>query len=311
MFSCQRSHLLLALLLTTALTMAVGSFAKPNGNGPTAPTSAVVTPIHPHAFGDLQVVASGGSDAAGATVTYQYQWQVLTDAPLATWTDLAGETSSTLSHPLHRDWQYQVLVWSVSGFPAVLSATSLTSNAVTVLNSAPSIPAALDISPAQPFVSDDLLATYAPSTDVDGDTLSYTVQWALSTDGGFTWGAWGNDGLTLTAGSFVRGQTWRARVIASDGTLSSIERVSASVVIGNSLPTTNDTPTILPANPTSSTDLSVSALSGTDADGDEVTFRYQWARRNMNGVKAKGPAWGEWEDGGDTLPYTRLIRGDQ
>ena len=67
----------------------------------------------------------------------------------------------------------------------------MTSDEVTVGNTAPDPPASTAVSPASPLTDDDLTASCTPAADADGDALTYTYEWRKSSDGGSTWGAWG------------------------------------------------------------------------------------------------------------------------
>jgi len=105
------------------------------------------------------------------------------------------------------------------------------SASVTIANSTPSAPTTATVSPTSPVTTDDLTAGASGATDADGDGLSYECQWARSTDGGSTWSSWSWPGTTLANANTTRGERWKARARASDGTATSGWRESGSVTI--------------------------------------------------------------------------------
>lgn len=92
-------------------------------------------------------------------------------------------------------------------------------------------------------------------TDIDGDEITYEYQWARSIDGGATWMAWGNSGATLPATATAKGDSWKVRARAYDGTDYSPWVESAPVTIGNTPPPPPGQVIISPGSPTSADNL--------------------------------------------------------
>lgn len=144
-------------------------------------------------------------------------------------------------------------------------------------NRAPSAPVTVTVTPSSPDAGEDLTASAAGSVDPDGDAVTYEYQWAKSTDGGSTYGAWGNDGETLGNVLTSARDVWKARARATDGTLTSSYTESSAVTVSNTIPTVPTTVEITPSSPNTDDDLVVAASGATDADGDSVSYVYQWA----------------------------------
>ncbi|MGQ9730181.1 MAG: lectin like domain-containing protein [Candidatus Zipacnadales bacterium] len=149
----------------------------------------------------------------------------------------------------------------------------------TSTNREPSAPTEVTISPSAPKTTDNLTATASGSTDPDGDTVTYSYEWCKSTNGGSNWDAWGRAGEVLTSDNTTKGEQWKARARASDGSSYSAWVESSPVTIGNTAPTP-PTVEITPSNPQTTDDLTVSASSSTDPDGDSITYRYRWYLNN-------------------------------
>ena len=77
-------------------------------------------------------------------------------------------------------------------------------------NTPPSEPN-ISISPVAPMAGEDDLVCFGESTDVDGDTLSYTYTWSSGVGASI-------EGDTVPAGDTSGGETWTCTVEVSDGT---------------------------------------------------------------------------------------------
>jgi len=55
----------------------------------------------------------------------------------------------------------------------------------------------------------NLVATASGSTDAEGDTFTYTYEWAKMGVGSSTWDAWGNAGATLGKSKSAKGEKWK------------------------------------------------------------------------------------------------------
>lgn len=144
------------------------------------------------------------------------------------------------------------------------------------LNKAPTAPTKVTVKPTLAFDNTDLVANATGSTDADGDPLSYRYQWWKS-----------SDGTTFTKGPALKvlnraqttvGQTWKVQAWAYDGVARSPKVYSAEVLIRkpNTKPTAPTSVVITPNHPVDDSKLTATASGATDADGDTLTYRYQW-----------------------------------
>ncbi len=137
-------------------------------------------------------------------------------------------------------------------------------------NCAPTAPV-VDITPNNPSTAADLVCTVTTeSTDADGDTVTYTYQWykdgVLQSD---------LNTNTVPAAETAKGQVWRCVVTPNDGTVNG-SSAEDQVTIGNTAPTA-PVASVIPESPDSAADLVCTITTeSTDADGDTVTYTYQW-----------------------------------
>ncbi|MEN6403598.1 MAG: Ig-like domain-containing protein, partial [Armatimonadia bacterium] len=170
---------------------------------------------------------------------------------------------------------------------------------------APTAPAAFAISPASPLTDDALTVSPTGSTDVDGDGLTYQVQWNKSVDGGLTWAGWGYTGNTLSAARTTRGELWQARARAYDGRTYGAFTISDPVTIGNTAPTDPLEVSLTPGDGNLADRLFASAAGSTDADGDAIRYLFVWAR-SLDG----GATWSDWKWDGSVLPPSVVFVAD-
>lgn len=289
----------------------MGAIANGTGGGggtpavPTAPTGVSITNgSKSDTTTDLTAVATGSTCSTPGTITYQYQWARSTDGG-TTWSAW-GWTGATLPSSSLVDGQ----VWKAHACATIdgtnysawkESATCTISSGTATL----AAPTAVSVTPTSPADTDNLTAT-ATGGGKAGSTPSYEYQWAKSTNGGSTWGAWGNSGSILLGSSTTPGDMWKAQARAIDGTNYSAWTASAPVTIAGAGGTVVPPPTsvtITPSNPTDADNLMAGARGGGLVSTD--TYQTQWAR-STNG----GSTWGAWTAGTGTLPASSTFPGD-
>ena len=273
---------------------------------PVSPGKPVITPPTPGTDDDLTATWAAATDADSDTVVYAYQW-------LRNGSVVAGQSGTTSSLTVTlpkaqtaRGQQWSLTVKAQSGSPLLYSAT-MASDQVTVANTAPGAPASATVSPASPKTDDNLTAACGTATDADGDALAYSYEWAKSTDGGANWGAWGNTGATLSKTLTTKGEQWKARARAHDGTECGGWTESTVVTIGDTAPTAPGKPAITPASPKTEDDLTATWTAATDADGDALTYAYQWLR---DGSAVAGQS-GTTSSLSVTLPKAQTTKGEK
>ena len=149
---------------TTAGTAVASSAVTVSNSKPTI-TALSISPSSPDTDDTLSLSITS-SDADGDAITYTYQWKVNSTA-VATTSTLSGSS-------FVRGDTVTVTVTPSDGTDAGSSSAA----SVTVANAAPSAPT-VDITPNYPGAGDDDILCYVvtASTDLDGDTLDYTVTW--------------------------------------------------------------------------------------------------------------------------------------
>jgi len=226
---------------------------------------------------DLTCTPSG-SDADGDALSWSYNWTV--DG------SISSESSDTLaSSAFSKDQSVTCIATPSDGFA---DGSALASAALVISNSAPVVDAA-SVTP-DPATSASILTCSVGASDDDGDSLTYSYAWQV--DGSDA----GVSTATLDPAYFSRDSEVACTVTASDGTEDSAAFASAAVTIGNSAPDM-DSVEINPSSANVSTDLTCVA-SGTDYDGDSITYSYSWT---VNGADAGT---------GDTLSAGSFVKGD-
>ncbi len=179
------------------------------------------------------------SDADGDSVSVSYAWTV--DG------STVAETGSSLSGESYFDKGQTVLV-TVTPHDGAVAGTAVSSSSVTVLDSAPTAPS-VAILPYNPSVEGgDLLCTLdEPSTDADGDSVSYTVSWTVDgedylagggTDTGVGWlgpvtTTYTDD--TVPAEDLESGQEWVCAVTPEADGVSGDVGTDSAVVAGSGM----------------------------------------------------------------------------
>jgi DNA-binding beta-propeller fold protein YncE len=233
--------------------------------------SVRVEPSQPLTDQTVHVTATA-HDVNGGSLSFRYSWYRNGEL-------LANETSADLdlSRPGNgdRDEQVSVVVHAWDG--SLESAPSTRSSwAFFVGDTAPEVSVGLDRS--SPTTTDLIVAT-AAGTDVDGDALTYTFRWKVNgalratTSGPSTSSRFD---LAL-AGNGDRGQNVAVEVVAFDNAVYSTVASSSAVVV-NAAPTLS---VALSDTSPQTRDVLVATANAQDADGDPLTFTYQWT---VNGV---------------------------
>lgn len=173
----------------------------------------------------------------------------------------------------HQRWKFTLQ--SGSNYAAYGESGALsrifTSPEVVVRNTPPEAPQ-VSLGPATAYTTDTLRVEITkPSVDVDGDRVEYRYVWLKNE----TVQKLRNTTTSITPRQTRKGETWRVIVIPFDGEVEGAT-TSAQVVIQNTTPTAPQV-AIAPASPKIDDTVEVQIRKpGTDADGDELTYRYEY-----------------------------------
>ncbi|CAI8317178.1 MAG: Uncharacterised protein [Candidatus Poseidoniaceae archaeon] len=248
-------------------------------------TETVVVSNNPPTASNVQVSPSSPTSSDDIILTYTFSDQDSGDAESGTiihWSRNGAHQSqfdglmtiSSASILKGDSWQASVTPSDGEDF-----GTTVNSNAITVLNSLPSI-SSVTVSPLNPTVDDDITASILGETDNDGDTLAFEYRWYLN-------GALqdGLDDLSIVPSLATRANdVWEVETRAHDGEGHSpwvrSNMISVTGDTSNNAPTV-DSITISPTNPTTLDTLMASSTSS-DADMDSIVdTQYRWSKNGI------------------------------
>ena len=223
----------------------------------TLPTLSGLT-LSPSAPYTLETISASETtaDADGDTVTVTYAWTV--DGTLQ------SETGSTLDASLSSKGQ----VVSVTATPNDGEGDGTSSSAsVTVLNTVPSITSA-DLDGTSVDESGSLTCSASGWSDDDGDSEGYSYSWTAD-------GTEISTSATISGGDFSKGQVLVCTITPNDGEEDGSPVSSSSVTVDNSAPILSGV-TLSSTTPVEGETLSVTLGTASDADGDSITYSYEW-----------------------------------
>jgi hypothetical protein len=217
----------------------------------------------------LSTTDGGWNDADGDSLSYSYQWR-------ADGIDIAGATNA--GYTLTSGEAHATITVVVTANDGNGGSTPATSAGTTVTNTAP-INTGLPTISGTAAVGSTLSASNGTWSDADSDSLSYSYQWRA--DGVDIAGAT-NAGYTLSSGEAHA--TVTVVVTASDGNGGSTPATSAGTAVANTAPVNTALPSIS-GNIAIGNTLSATTGTWSDADGDGLSYAYQW---RANGIDIAG-----------------------
>ena len=187
------------------------------------------------------------------------------DASTISWTvnGVSAGTGTTLSGAfVHTD----TVVCSVTANDGTDAGNTETATIV-VDNTAPVL-SSVSLTPTTAKTGDSLTCTPGSATDADGETVSYTYAWKIN-------GAPDSEtSNTLSSTDHEKGDNIVCTVTPDDGTDSGTAVDSNLVTIGNTAPAVSSV-TLSPSSP-GTEDVLTATPSGSDADGDSISYTYDW-----------------------------------
>jgi len=230
-------------------------------NSPPGQPVIHVEPSEPGADEDIMaVIDTDAPDADGDALTYRYTWFV--DGEVAT-----GYVNATVPASATTKGE----VWMVEVQAADGRAVGdIVSDSATVVNTGPELDTAT-ITPDPASAADDLTCEPGTAVDVDGDTVSYTYSWQVAGV------VRPETGQVLPAGTAVLGNSVVCTIVPTDGEDDGVAVRSGTVVLTNALPSEPDisiTPDI--SDPGTADLVCAIDTASVDADGDTVTYTFEW-----------------------------------
>ncbi len=249
--------------------------------------SVTLTPDPATADDTLSCSPGDVDDVDGDTVTYTYAWYVNGAA--------TGDTTSTLSSGFVKSDEVSCRVTPADDDG---SGSAVSSNTVTVENSAPSV-ASVSLAPDPAYEADTLTCTPDTASDGDGDSVSYSYSWIV--DGSSV----APTSSTLTGTYFDKDDTVTCAVVPNDGEEDGDTTESNTLTISNTPPEMSSA-TISPSSPTTDDSLSVSESGWADDDGDTEGYRYQWYANSSAISGATSSSLGDGNTSKDDAIYVEV-----
>lgn len=210
--------------------------------------------------GALSTTDGSWTDADGDGLSYAYQWR---DDGV----DIAGAT--TASYTLTSSEAHSNITVQVTASDGNGGATPAVSAATAVANTAP-VNTGLPVISGSATVGNALSTSDGAWSDADGDIPGYAYQWRSN----------GVDiaGATLASYTLTSNEahtTITVQVTATDGNGGSTPATSTGTAVANTAPANSVLPSIS-GTATVGGALTVSDGTWTDADGDGLSYAYQW-----------------------------------
>ena len=232
-------------------------------NTPPTINTVTISPTMPDATDTLQANVSGKHDADGDNVQLNYAWRV---------NGAVAHQGKVLTGAYFRGGD--TIELEVTPTDGTDEGQPVTSNSVTVVNSPPTV-SSVQLSP--PTVRTDTTITARTMTsDPDGDAVNLTFDWRVDGQSVCVQGP-KLDGTQ----HFDEGQTVRLQVTPSDGKVQGQTVTSMPVTVQNT-PPGKPAISISPSNARPDDNLTCNVdTDAPDADGDNVTYSYQWSGPRM------------------------------
>ena len=200
----------------------------PSNSAPSAPV-VQVAPSSPTDTQDLVcTVAQASSDPNGDTLTYQFAW-TKNGQPFAA--AVANTTSSTVSADATSAGDVFACAASASDGKTTGPSSAAVSVTVTAANRAPTAPV-VTLTPASPTDAQDLVCSIGtPSTDADGDALTYQFAWTKNGQPFAGAVATGALASTVSAANTSAGDAFACAATANDGKVAGPASATVSVTV--------------------------------------------------------------------------------
>lgn len=229
----------------------------------TAPvlTGVFISPSEAYQGSTLSAGLQGRDDADDDVLVVTYDWMLSGRV-------VYSETTAGISYyvgDLEKGYVFSVSAQASDGF---LTSDVVTSDTVTVLNSAPTATSAL-LSPEPAYEASTLTCTGLGADDIDDDPVDFDYDWTVN---GVEVSVSGD---TLDGDSFSRGSVVTCTATPDDGDATGTAQTSNAVTISNTLPLL-DLVDLSTSAPTKVTGISCTPSGWSDDDGDSAAYTYAW-----------------------------------
>lgn len=227
------------------------------GGAPSAPGVAI-EPETPRSIDALEaVIAEDAVDPEGDPLTYRYVWTV------------DGEDAELSDADIPAEETARGEVWAVEVYANDGSFEGLPGSAEVVIGNTPPSIADVGLAPTEAFEGDTLSCAPGTTSDADGDAVTLSHEWTV--DGV----AVAETSSSLGSGAFDKGEVVSCVVTPNDGIEPGRAVASNPVRISNSPPVV-DGASLSPDPATTTTALTCTRGTVSDADGDPVGVSHAW-----------------------------------
>ena len=222
------------------------------------------------ATSDMLLCTNGSfSDVDSDSATWHYRWY---DGGVL----ISGQTSSTLDLTLANLDKGDIVKCSTIADDGTLNATAWTNSSDATIQNTASTTTTPTLSPGTVYkITTPVTCNNGSVSDIDDDSVTWYYQWHVNNVTSVI-----TQNITNT--SYSKGDQLICEIWAFDGSSNSTKYNSTTLTVSNSVPTTT-TPTLDPTTVYQNTSqVTCNNASVFDADGDSVTWYYQWY---INGVQ--------------------------
>ena len=236
-------------------------------NSPPTASDALIMPQTATELSTLGCSAAAVNDKDGDTITLLYNWKVNGQA-VSQATTLDGSSFN----------RNDTVLCELIPFDGQVQGITISSNAVTIANSAPRVLSVL-IGPLSPDKNSTVTATISGWLDPDGDAPAYNYSWTVN-------GMPVSINSRLDSSYFSRGDTIELTVEPYDDYTVGSQVRSNQLTVGNTPPSLTQV-AVLPNSPRTSNNIVAYPLGFRDLDGDTASYTYTWS---INGTRIVGGA---------------------
>lgn len=221
--------------------------------------SVSLAPIPAFTDDDVTCTPAGWSDIDGDAEGYQFVWYKNNSA-------VSGEASSVLaSTNFGKD---DSIICEATPDDGTAVGIAVNSSALVISNSAPSTTQP-SIDQAVLYTDTDATCTNGTSSDVDGDSVTYSWKWFVNSI------EVGGNSQTLSSSNFVKGDSVVCEATPNDGTADGTAVSSDAKIVQNVGPVAG-TVALTPDPGYETSNMTCTPSGFTDIDGDGLTYNYTW-----------------------------------
>ena len=202
---------------------------------PSVPLNVTLTPTTGYTGTDFTCYATGSNDPDGQSVSYYYEFYDLSGSQLQTYS-----TDNTYTCTGPNCAPSDTIYCDAKAYDGNSYSPEKQSNPASILNTPPTMPLNVLLSPISGYVGDTFTCTASGSTDADGDSISYYYEFRSGSTGVQLQNYSTTNTYTCAAPGCIAGNIIYCQAKAYDGSLYSTEKPSNIAFILNHAPVAMD-----------------------------------------------------------------------